>query len=466
MTERMKRFSPVFLLPILFFAGVWLFGTTGIYNDSNQYIAMHIHREPLYPFFLWILRSLAGEGAYLEIARFCQNALAAASIVWLTACIRKRFGTGSGWNFLICLILLAPHVITPLFSASGLVLSNGIISEALGLPLFYLFFGQCLNLLFGGGKKASFLALLLALLLSLTRGQMMTAILLWAACGLYRALICSEAPFRRRWRPAAAVLACAALAFCGRSALVRTYNLAFNGYFINNTFGSVGMLANMLYAADREDGERIGDEKARELFYLSFDLAWEREANYRFAPEGFLNRAAHLEGQHDALKFEIIEEPWRAWHDERGMKEYIPENVESDRVAGEIMKSIFPSILGRWLYDYLALSAYGLIRSVAVVHPVLNWYALIVWAGMLVLTGYTFRKDGRSKAALAAAFAVLATAANVYATSLIIMCLSRYMIYGLPVFYIGGLLLLRENSCKFYLRFHEAHCLKKEKRLY
>ena len=92
-----------------------------------------------------------------------------------------------------------------------------------------------------------------------------------------------------------------------------------NGYFINNTFGSVGMLANVLYAADREDGERIGDEKARELFYLSFDLAWEREANYRFAPEGFLNRAGPIwKGSMDALKFEIIEEPWRAWHENGG----------------------------------------------------------------------------------------------------------------------------------------------------
>ena len=83
MRERMKRFSPVFLLPVLFFAGIWLFGTTGLYNDSNQYIAMHIHREPLYPFFLWIVRSLAGEGTYLEIARFFQNVLAAYSVIRL-----------------------------------------------------------------------------------------------------------------------------------------------------------------------------------------------------------------------------------------------------------------------------------------------------------------------------------------------------------------------------------------------
>ena len=50
-----------------------------------------------------------------------------------------------------------------------------------------------------------------------------------------------------------------------------------------------------------------------------------------------------------------------------------------------------------------------------------------------------------SKAARFAVFSVLAVLANVYATSLIIMCLSRYMIYGLPLFYTGGLLLVYEN---------------------
>ena len=111
---------------------------------------------------------------------------------------------------------------------------------------------------------------------------------------------------------------CTVLAFGGRGFLVKSYNLAFNGHFINNTFGSVGMLANVLYAADREDGKRIKDQEAREFFYLSYDLAEERGANYKSAPEGFLNRAAHLEKWHDALKFEMIEEPWRLVHDSEG----------------------------------------------------------------------------------------------------------------------------------------------------
>lgn len=442
-----KRLSFVSLIPVLFFAALWLFGETGIYNDSHQYIAMHIHREPLYPFFLWIFRTLLGEEHYLEAVRFLQNALSAFSVIWLTECIRREFGLKELMALPICLLQLAPHVITPLFSASALVLTNGIISEALGLPLFYLFTAQVLKMIFEKKSGAAVSALLLSILLSLTRGQMMAAILLWMV-----AVLAMLVP-GRQWKRMIAVLLCTAAAFCCRSVLVKSYNLCFNGHFINNTFGGVGMLANVLYAADRSDGERIEDEKAREFFYLSFDLAWEQQANYSYAPEGFLNRAAHLEQYHDMLKFDLIEEPWRAWHDREGFKDYILENVESDRVAQTITKSIFPAVAGRWLYDYLALSAFGLIRSVAVVHPVLNCFAVVCYVLLIALMGYTFYRNRKSRAVRAAAFALLAVAANVYATSMIIMCLSRYMIYGLPLFYIGGLLLLYENAERIFKKF-------------
>lgn len=69
----------------------------------------------------------------------------------------------------------------------------------------------------------------------------------------------------------------------------------FNGYFINNTFGSVGLLANILYASDEEDAKRIADQDARVMFELSYRLAKEQGATYQDAPEGFFNRAAHLE---------------------------------------------------------------------------------------------------------------------------------------------------------------------------
>lgn len=440
MIRKWKKFPFSWLLPVLFFAALWLLGTTGIYNDSNQYIAMHIHREPLYSFFLWIFRSLFGETKYLDIVRFLQNGLAAFSVIWLAESLKKRFDFGQWMEALVCLILLAPHIITPVFSASGLVLSNGVISEALGLPLFYLFTAQCMKMVYTRQRGAALSSLLLSLFLSLVRGQMMFTILLWLVFA--GAVVIVEK--KKLAKRLLICVVCTALAFGTRTLLVKSYNLVFNGYFINNTFGSVGLLANILYAADEEDAERIADQDARVMFELSYRLAKEQGATYQDAPEGFFNRAAHLEKWHDAIKFEMIEEPWRQLHDREGFIDYIPENVESDRIAATIGKSLLPAVLGRWLYDYLALACYGLIRSIAVVHPLLNWYALTAYLAYIVLAALAWRKNHNSNAVWLAAFSLLAVLANVFATSMIIMCLSRYVIYGLPLFYASGLMLLYE----------------------
>ena len=440
MIRKWKKFPFSWLLPVLFFAALWLLGTTGIYNDSNQYIAMHIHREPLYSFFLWIFRSLFGETKYLDIVRFLQNGLAAFSVIWLAESLKKRFGFGQWMETLVCLILLGPHIITPVFSASGLVLSNGVISEALGLPLFYLFTAQCMKMVYTRQRGAALSSLLLSLFLSLVRGQMMFTILLWLVFA--GAVVIVEK--KKLAKRLLICVVCTALAFGTRTLLVKSYNLVFNGYFINNTFGSVGLLANILYAADEEDAERIADQDARVMFELSYRLAKEQGATYQDAPEGFFNRAAHLEKWHDAIKFEMIEEPWRQLHDREGFIDYIPENVESDRIAATIVKSLLPAVLGRWLYDYLALACYGLIRSIAVVHPLLNWYALTAYLAYIVLAALAWRKNHNSNAVWLAAFSLLAVLANVFATSMIIMCLSRYVIYGLPLFYVSGLMLLYE----------------------
>ncbi len=440
MIRKWKKFPFSWLLPVLFFAALWLFGTTGIYNDSNQYIAMHIHREPLYSFFLWIFRSLFGETKYLDIVRFLQNGLAAFSVIWLAESLKKRFDFGQWMEALVCLILLAPHIITPVFSASGLVLSNGVISEALGLPLFYLFTAQCMKMVYTRQRGAALSSLLLSLFLSLVRGQMMFTILLWLVFA--GAVVIVEK--KKLAKRLLICVVCTALAFGTRTLLVKSYNLVFNGYFINNTFGSVGLLANILYASDEEDAKRIADQDARVMFELSYRLAKEQGATYQDAPEGFFNRAAHLEKWHDAIKFEMIEEPWRQLHDREGFIDYIPENVESDRIAATIVKSLLPAVLGRWLYDYLALACYGLIRSIAVVHPLLNWYALTAYLAYIVLAALAWRKNHNSNAVWLAAFSLLAVLANVFATSMIIMCLSRYVIYGLPLFYVSGLMLLYE----------------------
>ena len=74
----------VFFMTMLAACGV------GVYNDSEQYITMHIHREPLYPLFLWCFRGVIGEG-YLPVAMAVQGILTAFGITVLSEYLTRRF---------------------------------------------------------------------------------------------------------------------------------------------------------------------------------------------------------------------------------------------------------------------------------------------------------------------------------------------------------------------------------------
>ena len=83
-------------------------------------------------------------------------------------------------------------------------------------------------------------------------------------------------------------------------------------------------------------------------------------------------------------------------------------------------------------------------RSIAVVHPLINWAAFMIYLAAAGISLYLMIAKRRFEAPLAMGVALLFIAANVCATSITIMCLSRYMIYGFSIFYIAFYLAVRE----------------------
>ena len=77
----------------------------------------------------------------------------------------------------------------------------------------------------------------------------------------------------------------------------------------------------------------------------------------------------------------------------------------------------------------------GAIRNVAIVHPILSIYALIMGGAAIVMMFLFFRKDKESKEAWLMLIALLTVAGISFSTALTIMCLSRYMVYGFTGFY-------------------------------
>lgn len=449
MAKRLRSAAPLVLLLAIFIGMFAAFGP-GVYNDSDQYMNMHIHREPLYPLFLAALRALFGEN-WLTAMGIIQNALAAVSIWLFAEYVGKRFRMKLWEESVVILIALAPHMMTKYFSSLHLFMTNSVMSEALCLPLFTLFIMECLKMCLEKGKRktgfAAVRAILLALALSLIRSQMMLAILMWMVIMGVKALAALEEPgseWRKRALRILGVVLVTVIVFALRMLAVKSYNLVYNGHFINNTYGTVNTLTNILYAADREDGESIEDEEAREFFYRMYDLTEERRANYKYAGNTPGEKTEHIEEWHDTVKYEMIEDVFYQTYDKTVTSDYIIQNLMADETAGKIIAGILPKCFWRWAGNYLLIMRYGLIRSIAVVHPVINWMAAFIYISALALMYLVWKREKRNPALPVMAVALLAIFANAGAVSITIMCLSRYMIYGFTPFYTGYVLLLRE----------------------
>lgn len=445
------------LLSLIIFIGMYVLTGLQLGGDYGQYVDMHINREPIYPLYLAFFRGIFGE-KYLEIAVVVQGIFMSIAITYFLMRVSELFQFSLLYKVLAFGILIAPHIITPLFSQSHLVITNGIMSEALAMPVFLIFIIQILLYMNGMENHNNVKALLWAFLLSLIRGQMMPVILIWAVVNLICDFRCvflkdtsqnkKDKPFGSLMKKAGIVMVCVLLIFVARSTTVKTYNYLVHGYFINNTYGNVNFVAQVLYVADQEDGQYIEDERARHMYDVIFQKLEEEQANYSYT-EGMslIEKAYYLEEKHDLIKFDAVEPLTRQYLRDLGMdgdEYYIDQNLEIDRIAGEITKAVLPRHLGRWIGNYFAISINGLVRCIAYDKSFLMWYAFLMYLIAVGAAVYLYRQNPKSKATWFMALSILAILANVYATSMTIMCLSRYMIYEFSVFYTAFLCVGRE----------------------
>ena len=432
----------VFAIFTIFFGFLLITGEPLYLGDSFQHEMQFVTREPVYALLIQFLRWISPQHHY-QLVIIVQNVLAIIANTIFVCALRRLLKLK--WYMLppVILILLAPHIMTPLASSSGMILTNSLLSEGISYSLYLLFILYILKAVWSRTilGKDSILAFFWAIGVSLVRGQFMILILVWfLAMGLI-------AFFQKKWKQMVILTGLLAVAFAGRGLLVKTYNYCEQGLFVSTVSGKAMSVANVLYVADREDGAAIEDEGLREVFYEIYDKAYADGMNYRFSPKGLLARAAHHEECHDSLNFDYFSV---------AAKEYVTETtgitvenyqlmmVEVDQVASMLMQELMPQVFGRYVYNYLAMIMMGFIRSVAFVHPILNWYALAVYLLAMILMVFVRIKKHDSKAAPFMALVLLMITGNVTGTSLMIQCISRYMLYNLPLFYLAGLLLLSE----------------------
>lgn len=448
---------------LLFFGILWYVSPTGIYPDSGSYISMQPGREPLYPTFLAIFRRifgendritwLAGSGQHLtdeflpeflankplRTAAFVQNVLAAFSCWFLTNAVWRVFRPGKLLKLLTACCTLIPYLLTPVASSSGMVLTNAILTEGLAFPLNGFFTGCMILALLEKDKKIRHygIAFLASFLLAVTRNQMLVIFAVWCVAVLFEICRC------RRWRAVFLLAAAVILFLAGRRTVTELYNHAADKSYVGADTGSYNLLTTVLYLSDPADVEAIGESKYRELFLTLHEQMDGGEMTSAFAPDGILNRAYHYEEYYDVIGFEVQQPILFTYVRDQGASKE-EELTAVVKVASDLCGELLPVLFGEFAYNYFATVCSGLTRSISASGTIMGIYSLFAYFIAVILMVYLYYHNRQSRAALLMLFALFMICANVFGTAVMIMCLSRYMIYHTALFYIAGLMELME----------------------
>ena len=465
-----KRDLLFLLLFLSFFGYLFVTGEPLYVGDTFQYENQMIMREPVYALLIQLCRAISPQYHYQMII-LIQNLLAAAANTAVIGFMRKQFHLKLWESLVFAGILLVPHIMTPVFASTHLVLTNALMTEGILFSLYPLAFASLLDMIWSGkpvGKKG-FRTLVFFLLLSLIRGQMMVLFVVWFLAA-YVLVVKNGIAATDRTRDGkntfvlaenigkqglVVIVAALIIAFAARSVLIHVYNYCEQGLFVDTASGKAMSFANVLYVADRADGEAIADDELRAGFYEMYDRADADRMNYKYAPPGLLGRARHHEECHDELNFTYFSDAARQYVGEKQgiyADRYQELMIALDEVAADLSAELMPEVLGRYVWNYLSVAALGFIRTVAYENSFLAWYAVLIYIAAAALTVMLWRRDPGSRAASFMAVVLLTIAGNVCATALMIQCISRYMIYNLPLFYMAGFLELREIMGKAGLR--------------
>lgn len=457
----MLIFSAVFYLFFTFLDGPYLS------PDSETYIAMSLHREPLYSLFLALMRALFGPDRekYLMGAIIVQSLLTAVASWSIPAFLYKKLSLPKPVAFLLLMMPFGVSLLCRFGAGRRAMYSTSIESEALALPLFLLFFRFLAAYIMEERSRLKNLcsAVIFCILLISIRKQMYAALLILLT------VIFVEMLRSKCWKKGLLSLAVSALTILlAVTGLDLSYNTVLRGETVRHSGDSRFLLTMIFYTAERDYGEKIDDADIRELFYDIYDTCDEAGYLKRSAPNGWLPRVNHFGDHYDHIQIDTLRP---------GVTDYVAVNepgTETEMAArgddimqtmtGSLLLSCLPSMIGCFFDNVLS----GLVTTVSMRTFLLSIAALILYAGYLALcalcivrskrrcaseNGICTKKKARPEVVQFSLLVLLCIIVNVTVVSAVIFCQSRYTIYNMPLFYMGGLLmgweLLRQNPIFF-----------------
>lgn len=413
-------------------------------GDTHQYLHLFVTREPAYALFTRIFTVIWGYKNYGRALVVAQNIIAIAATYYAYYKFTENIRLPKFGDLIAGGLLLVPHVITPLASSSHMIITNSVMTEGLSFSAYYIWFAyasECLICKEEMKKKSIMCMFGMAFVMTLIRGQFMVMLIMCAMIMIYRHFL------KKNYKRILAVVIALGVLFVSKTLITKAYNYA-NWRIATNTVSSKSMmLANIVYLGNKEAAGMIEDENLKNAYLEMVNGVESAGLTIDYSTGGIISRAKFHESGHETINFDYVAPISRKYITEsEGIDEstYMELLVWEEKVTGDIINRVFPKVLGKYISNYFVIASLGFVRSVAVDKSVLSFFAVVMYILAIMMMLYLFRKDGNSQAALFMLMVLIAICGTVFGTSLVIECISRYMIYNLPLFYMALLAMLNE----------------------
>jgi len=422
-----NKWIRLFVCLIFFLTLFLVFGVRSDFPDTDEYTGMSIQVSAGYPLFLLLNKKIFGTG-FLSAAVVIQNLLAAFSVWHIVEQTGTLLKCAEWVKNLGIVIFIAPFIGTTFLSNSGMVLSCSILTEGITLPLYYLLLAYLIKTMFKPEVRTYISLGLVAGCLIITRSQMMISCLLVL-------IICSikSIKIKKIWY----CILQAVLALCiyfGANAFYKA-----NSEGSVNTLNKATILTNLMCSSTEEDALLFEGEE-RVIYERIIEKL--EENDYLVKDANPIQRAVRIENVHDYAKNGVI---YSVMYEhliyECGITDYEKQSVAIDAYLDEFMRKLFFNHPGIAVYNTFCLGIIGLIRTNGInVFPI-NVFSVLMYLTFVILIIALRNKRCEDRLGLARV-TLLLVICNALGVATIIMCLSRYMIYNMSLFYFALLLMI------------------------
>lgn len=429
---------------IIFLAGFLLLMFVGapgysLMDDAMQYVSMEGYLPPLYPIFLWILRTVFGENNYLQVTVVMQCVLGSLGMTLILHYISRKYQCAKWILAVLFVMLLAPFVRESMRETPRYMYPHLILTESLSIPLFYIYVWSAMHTI-TEKKVMSFIGMnFWAFLLVLSRAQFQVCLILNCVVLVYL-VVMQE---RRRVIFLIEGLVIVAVAYMLTGVCEDTYKKVCMGT-TQSAWNSAYFLLHTIYASDAEDVSLYAEEDDQELYTRLYEQLDEIQYNYKYCTGSVYDRSNHW-----SYGFSKIYRDMKSTVSEFVAEQGITDEVEQSEQIAEyvdgLMKPLFVKngikSFGYSLYQF----PISLCSSVFVVKENHLWFSylctILIYLTASILCIWRWIQKHDSFAVWFMLFNLCFIAGNSLVVGFVLHTQSRYVFYSMGTFYVSLALL-------------------------